>query len=162
MGNLFSRDNEHTGRFRRRHAAIQNQRPESVPWADVEYEDTRDPEEIESDIDSALIERLRNMEWPKPSPEVRERCLRQILSCIEGAGEGKDEDAEGEDEAEQAPDEKDEDSDDEDSDDEDYRPPRGQEQRHPLTRRVVVSAREPLRLPERPVRLGVALWSSWV
>lgn len=31
------------------------------------------------DLESALIHRLRTMEWPKPTEEQRERCLKKIM-----------------------------------------------------------------------------------
>jgi hypothetical protein len=35
------------------------------------------------DLESALIQRLRTMEWPKPTEEQRERCLREIMKKME-------------------------------------------------------------------------------
>ncbi|MDX6633793.1 MAG: hypothetical protein QOG09_1451 [Solirubrobacterales bacterium] len=31
------------------------------------------------DLEGALVNRLRTMSWPRPTPEQRERCLQQIL-----------------------------------------------------------------------------------
>jgi hypothetical protein len=48
-------------------------------------EPVRDPEfgREPMDLESALIQRLRTMEWPKPTEEQRERCLREIMKKME-------------------------------------------------------------------------------
>lgn len=41
-----------------------------------------DPE-AESAAESELVRRLRTMEWPKPPPGVKERCLRDLMTKID-------------------------------------------------------------------------------
>lgn len=151
-------DNEHTGRFRRmwarRYYPVETQPPEPRERRDPKFDDEyADDEDFESEIDAALIERLRNMEWPKPSDEVRERCLRQIMQRIDEQNRAEEElkalqeeeermTAEGEERAEEkapAPAER---------GDEPY-PPHGSEERHPATR-LEQPGRPPLRFSQRP------------
>lgn len=49
----------------------------SRPKGPLPYEDEYDEE------NDPLIQRLRNMKWPKPSDEVRDRCLREIMKRAE-------------------------------------------------------------------------------
>lgn len=82
---------------------------EGVPERqDGAYADT----EFDSEAESELVRRLRTMEWPKPPPGVKERCLRELMSKVEemkvestwpelepapetGAAEASDEDGSG-------------------------------------------------------------------
>lgn len=146
-------DNEHTGRFRRmwarRYYPVETQQPEPREWREPSDAEYMDDEDFESDIDRALIERLRNMEWPKPSDEVRERCLRQIMQRIDEQNRAEEElkamqeeeqrrasEAEG---AAEPP------ATDEAADE---HPPHGAEERHPATR-FEHPGRAPLRLSQR-------------
>lgn len=149
-------DNEHTGRFRRmwaRRYYPTDPQPEPRPRREPSYDSDYDDDEFESDIDRALIERLRNMEWPKPSDEVRERCLRQIMARIDEQNRAEEE-LKALEEAQTAGDQEDEDQEKvqapaEKADDEPY-PPHGAEERHPATR-LEHPGRPPLRLSKRPL-----------
>jgi hypothetical protein len=50
--------------------------------------DSNDPDDHRHDVEddeleqSELARRLRRMDWPGPSPEVKERCLEQILARV--------------------------------------------------------------------------------
>jgi hypothetical protein len=57
--------------MRQRGESHEHDRPAGVPGED-EFGETMD-------LESALIQRLRTMEWPKPTDEQRERCLQKIL-----------------------------------------------------------------------------------
>jgi len=46
-------------------------------------------EEFDPLEDSDLARRLRNMQWPAAPPDVKQRCLDEILSQV-GAGEQDD------------------------------------------------------------------------
>ena len=39
--------------------------------------------EVDTDAESELVRRLRTMEWPKPPPGVKERCLRELMAKVE-------------------------------------------------------------------------------
>jgi hypothetical protein len=147
-------DNEHTGRFRRMWARrYYPAEPQKQPreWRDPD--EYRDDDDFESDIDAALIERLRNMEWPKPSDEVRERCLRQIMQRIDEQNRAEEElkaleDAQGDSpepdvEEAEAPAARSE---------QEGNPPHGSEERHPATRfEHPCTDRPPLRVTQRPL-----------
>ena len=146
-------DNEHTGRFRRmwarRYYPVETQTQERER-RDPAYDEYGDDEDFESDIDAALIERLRNMEWPKPSDEVRERCLRQIMQRIDEQNRAEEEmkalEAEQSGEAGEEADVPTVQGDDEGN------PPHGSEERYPATRfENPASARPPLRVSIRPL-----------
>lgn len=78
--------------FRRKRAAGPEPTPEDqAPAADAARARTPD------DDVSPLADRLRTMDWPTPSDEVRERCLREIMSRV------GDEDASHADDAQREP-----------------------------------------------------------
>lgn len=71
--------------FRRKHAAGPGPTPEdqapAIPGAD---------DGAPAGDRSPLAERLRTMEWPAPTDDVRERCLREIMSRVGDADPHRD------------------------------------------------------------------------
>ena len=98
----------------------------------------------EPDLESALVQRLQKMEWPKPPPGVRERCLTRLLGYMESI------DGEEAAEAPQVQQRR--------FDPEQAAPPaHGLEHRNHATRRSIACYRSPIRFADRPVRLAAAL-----
>ena len=109
---------------------------------DHQHEHSAKPRE--PDLESALVNRLQRMDWPKPPPGVRERCLTRLLGYMETLD--GDEAADGAPQAERRFDPE-----------QAARPAHGLEQRNHATRRSIAGPRSPLRFADRPVRLAVAL-----
>ena len=99
----------------------------------------------EPDLESALVQRLQKMEWPKPPPGVRDRCLTRLLGYMESIDRDQAKDGTT--------------SETEQPFDPEQEPPsaHGLEQRNPATRRSVVGYRSPIRFADRPVRTAAAL-----
>ncbi len=89
-----------------------------------------------SELEAALVGRLRNLDWPKPTTEVKQRCLDDILDRM---AEMKKQEPNPSRRAESRS--------------------RGLGETHGLTRRVAALAhRQPPRLDQRPIRLATVLW----
>jgi hypothetical protein len=113
-------------------------------------QDDRDEEFGEAiDLESALIQRLRTMEWPKPTEEQRERCLREILAKME----------EKEKEKEQKGGERYEASRFEARHEDRYPMNRraADDQRYSSTRRATELTRQPISTPRQAIRLASSL-----
>jgi hypothetical protein len=88
------------------------------------------------ELEEALVDRLRQLEWPRPTAEVKQRCLNDIVDRM---AEMKREEPKERGRLE-------------------FRRIRGRGEQHPLTRHAVaLSHRQPLRAFERPVRLASVL-----
>jgi hypothetical protein len=99
----------------------------------------------EPDLESALVQRLQKMEWPKPPPGVRDRCLTRLLGYMESIdGDEAADPAVPQAQRRFAPEQT-------------ARPAHGAEQRNPATRRSIAGYRSPVRFADRPVRLAAAL-----
>ena len=95
-------------------------------------------EDAKSELEEALVDRLSQLEWPKPTTEVKQRCLDDIL---ERMAEVKKQEPHKATRLQAEP------------------SARGFGERHSLTRRVgALSHREPLAAPQRPVRVATVLW----
>lgn len=96
------------------------------------------PERASSELEEALVERLRQLEWPKPTAEVKQRCLEDILDRM-ADGNNREPNRATRAQVE-------------------YRA-RGIGETHSLTRRVgALSHRQPFAAPQRPVRVATVLW----
>ncbi|MGH2956875.1 MAG: hypothetical protein ACRDL6_07780 [Solirubrobacterales bacterium] len=91
-----------------------------------------------SELEAALVERLQQLDWPRPTAEVKQRCLEDILERMaemrsREAGAAETPRIEGR--------------------------QHGLGEQHSLTRRVgALAHREPLPAPARPVRVATVLW----
>jgi hypothetical protein len=95
-------------------------------------------EGVGSELEEALVGRLRQLDWPKPTAEVKQRCLDDILDRM---SEIKKQEPNASTRTQF-----------------EYRA-RGFGQRHSLTRRVgAIAQRQPFAAPQRPVRVATVLW----
>lgn len=109
----------------------------------------RDPEEPGSpEVEEALVDRLRQLEWPRPTEDVKQRCLADILERMDEAKQEAPKGARLQSR------------------------PRGAGERHSLTRRTAsaraaatlprrvasLGHRQPWSAPDRPARVATVLW----
>lgn len=52
----------------------------------VEFEQQKNPKDVDPLEDSELARRLRRMDWPTAAPEVKQRCLEEILRRVDVDG----------------------------------------------------------------------------